>query len=161
MEDDEEEDHEKSCISTVKCSLEKFCLDNVLRQILKEKAIAIHRLMVETLHLMGLELRFRFMNNIPQESQYNQRQILQFMYVATVIPGQKDSYIPEEILNVRDNIYLPLRKGLPLISRVGLPSNVLQEVANNILGSIKTNIWRHLFRRQLRFLCLRYGLNKK
>lgn len=152
----------------VKCSLQAFCKDEELQKMISKKAVEMHRAAVETMHLMGLDLRSKYeeallQHKAPEECCWTKERVRQyFMCVTSTTEDKTVKSVPPRLYTLRDTYYTPLRTtaGLSLEQR-SLPGNSVQETCKNIATSVVTNIKEHFFARQLAYIRVRDGLDKQ
>lgn len=144
---------------TKKCSLDKFCTNDKLKEEIRNRVTQIHRLRVETCHLINLHLRLRYKQasskkEFPIETSWDKDLVKKYIQAVGVSKNGKPA-IPLDVIDVRDNHYIPLRReaNLPdLENRTGLSDSSLEELATSIATTINTNIIEHFFKRQYSYL---------
>ena len=146
---------------TIKCSLLSFCPDKALRNMINEGALRIHEIVVEAHHLLNIVLRVQYEEAfaakvVPHQESFTEAHVMQFFYAVT----DRRKKISNELRRICEDHYDPLveKHKICLVDHKGLP---LAETARRIAATIRTNIIRHFFRRQFKYLRAREGLDKK
>ena len=147
--------------------MDSICSNLELNVLLKDKAIQVNKVLVETTNLIGLDIQLCYEDATShgrylEEKSWEYKGVLDFLYAVTSQKGAK-SRPSKELQNLLDNHYSPVREayGLGKQERDGIPGNVLSELAKNITTCINVNIKMHFFTCQLKYLQLKYGLSKK
>src|SRR5689334_4286869 len=95
---------------TIKCSLERFCKDKDLLNQIRERCIQINQLKVEAMHLMGLDIRYRYeqficdsssfiITNSSEELPWTKERVEKFIKTVSYCKGARVS-IPPELLSI-------------------------------------------------------------
>lgn len=99
---------------TIKCTLDKFCKEKKLKELIQEKVLQMHRIVVETTILIGLDLRLRYeeakeKKESPKEEEWDAKRVEEYIYAVTENKRGKKKFSPW-ITELREKHYIPLRK---------------------------------------------------
>ena len=152
-------------ITVIKSSLEAFCSDQTLRELLKQNAERVQRIIAEAWHLIHIYIRLAFEESRPDlisTQRWHKDWVLRFIFAVSRVDtkkGRPKAEVTEALFLKSVDHYLELRgKDNKLESRDGL-SHVLNETATRMAAEINTNIREHFFQHQRRYLRLRDALS--